>query len=137
MVNEVEGAGGSIARNPVRDERQGDLFGPPPPLANPARRASPPKPAPEETSAPEPVLLGELGQRVTKPEIDEFLHCLPDQELAYLVVEATRLIKQRLTQKAGEGLRPKGASRGKSPLDDTFHRIASGLMEFEGPGKTW
>jgi hypothetical protein len=126
-----------MARNPVHDEPQGDLFGAPPPPAKTARQASPPKLAPEETSALEPVLLGELGQRVTKPEIDEFLHGLPDQELAYLVVEATRLIKRRLTRRQGRGLRPKEASRGESPLDDAFHRIASELIELEDPGETW
>jgi hypothetical protein len=81
--------------------------------------------------------LSELGQRITKPEIDEFISGLPDQELAYLVVEATRLVKRRLTRDQGRGLRPKGGHRGKSPLDDALHRIAGELMEIEDPGETW
>ena len=126
-----------MARNPVRDERQGDLFGAPLPPAKPARRTSPPKLAREEVSAPEPVSLSEIGNRVTKPEIDEFMGGLPDQELAYLVVEATRLAKRRLTRRQGRGLRPKAANRGRSPLDDALHRIAGELMEIDDPGETW
>jgi hypothetical protein len=81
--------------------------------------------------------LSELGKRVTKPEIDEFMGGLPDQELAYLVVEATRLVKRRLTRGQGRGLRPKGTNRGRSPLDDALHRIAGELMEIDDPGETW
>jgi hypothetical protein len=84
-----------MARNPLRDERQGDLFGAHPPPAKPVRRASPPMPTRKETPAPEPVSLGNLGARATRPEIDDFLDGLPDQELAYLLVEATRLVKLR------------------------------------------
>ena len=126
-----------MARNPVRDERQGDLFGAPPPPAKPVRRTSPPRPAREETRAPEPVLLGTLGAKATRPEIDELLDGMPDQELAYLAVEATRLVKRRLVRGQGRGLRPKGAGRGRSPLDDALHRIGGELMEFEDPGETW
>jgi hypothetical protein len=81
--------------------------------------------------------LSELGQRVTKPEIGEFMDGLPDQELGYLVVEATRLVKQRLTRGQGRGLRPISANRGKSPLDDAFHWTAGELMKIEDPGATW
>jgi hypothetical protein len=102
-----------MARNLVRDERQGDLFGAPPPPAKPARRTSLPKLAQEETSATEPVSLSELGQKVTRPEISEFMDGLPDQELAYLVVEATRLVKQRLIREQGRGLWPIEANRGQ------------------------
>jgi hypothetical protein len=126
-----------MARNPVRDERQEDLFGAPPPPAQPARRTSLPKLARKKTTAPVSVSLGELGQRVTKPEIDDFIDGLPDQELAYLVVEATRLVKRRLTRGQGRGLRPRGANRGMSPLDDALHRIAGELMEIDDPGETW
>ena len=126
-----------MARNPVRDERQGDLFGAPPPPAKPARRTSLPKLAPEETSATEPVSLSELDQKVTKPESSEFMDGLADEELAYLVVEATRLVKRRLIREQGRGLRPKGGHRGKSPLDDALHRSAGELMEIGDPGETW
>ena len=90
-----------MARSPVRDARQGDLFGASPPLANPIRRAAPPKPVQEEALLPEPVLLGRLGAMATKSEIDAILDGLPDQELAYLAVEATRLVKRRPAR--GEG----------------------------------
>jgi hypothetical protein len=126
-----------MARNPVRDERQGDLFGAPPPPAKLARRiSSPPKPKREEP--PEPALTspGKLGATPTRPEIDELLEELPDQELAYLVVEATRLVKRRLVRQ-GRGPRPKGDRKGKSPLDDALRRIGGELMEFEDPGETW
>ena len=126
-----------MARNLVHDERQGDLFGAPPPPAKPVRRTSPPRPVREETRAPEPVSLGTLGAKATRPEIDELLDGMPDQELAYLAVEATRLVKRRLVRGRGRGLRPKGTGRGKSPLDDALHRIAGELMEFENPGETW
>jgi hypothetical protein len=126
-----------MARNQVRDERQGDLFGAPPPPAESARRTSPPKLEREAASAPEPVSLGELGHSITKPEINEFMDGLPDQELAYLVVEATQLVKRRLTRDQGRGLRPEGGHRGKSPLDDALHRIAGELMEIEDLGETW
>jgi hypothetical protein len=91
----------------------------------------------DETQAPEPVSLGTLGGRATRPEIDELLDSMPDQELANLAVEATRLVKRRLVRGQGRGLRPKGAGRGKSPLDDALHRIGGELMEFEDPGETW
>jgi hypothetical protein len=130
-----------MARNPVRDERQGDLFGASSPPPKPARRSSPlkpvPMPVPEETRAPEPVSLGSLGAKATKPEIDELLHGMPDQELAYLAVEATRLVKRRLARGQGRGLRQKGPARRQSPLDDALRRIGSELMEFEDPGETW
>ncbi len=126
-----------MARNPVRDERQGDLFGAPPAPSRPTRRTAPPKPVLEETRAPEPVSLGTLGARATRPEIDELLDSMRDQELAYLAVEATRLVKRRLARGQGRGLRPKGTGRGKSPLDEALVRIGSELMEFEDPGETW
>ena len=123
-----------MARNLVRDERQGDLFGAPPPPAKPVRRTSPPRPVRDDTRAPEPV---SLGAKATRPEIDELLNGMRDQELAYLAVEATRLVKRRLVRGQGRGLRPKGAGRGRSPLDDALHRIGGELMEFEDPGETW
>jgi hypothetical protein len=126
-----------MARNPVRDERQGDLFGAPPPPSKPTRPTAPPRPVREETRGPEPVSLGTLGAKAAKPEIDELLDGMPDQELAYLAVEATRLVKRRLVRGQGRGLRPKGAGRGKSPLDDALVRIGGELMEFEDPGETW
>ena len=125
-----------MARNPVRDERQGDLFGASPPPAKPARRTAPPRPVREETQRSEPVSLGTLGAKATRPEIDEFLDGMPDQELAYVAVEATRLVKRRLARREGRGLRPKGAGRGQSPLDDALVRIGGELMEFEDPGET-
>jgi hypothetical protein len=126
-----------MARNPVRDERQGDLFGAPPPPAKPARRTSSPKPMREETRAGEPVSLGVLGAKATRPEINELLDGMPDQELAYLAIEATRLVKRRLTREQGRGVRSKGSGRGRSPLDDALRRIGGELMEFEDPGETW
>ena len=126
-----------MVRNPLRDERQGDLFGAPPPPAKPVRRTSPPRPVREETQAPEPMSLGTLGAKATRPEIDELLDGMPDQELAYLVVEATRLVKRRLAQGQGRGLRPKGAGRGRSPLDNALFRIGGELMAFMDPGETW
>jgi hypothetical protein len=126
-----------MARNRVRDERQGDLFGAPPPAAKPARRASSPKTVREEARAPEPMSLANFGARPTGPEIDEFLDGLPDQELAYLVVEATRVVKRRLARGQGRGLRAKGSGLGKTPLDDAFRRVAGELMEFEDPGERW
>ncbi len=92
-----------MARAPVRDERQGDLFGAPPPPAKPARRRSPPKPVRDETRAPEPVSLAALGAKATRPEIDDRLDGMPDPELTYLAVEATRLIKHRLARGQGKG----------------------------------
>lgn len=61
----------------------------------------------EETRAPEPVSLGTLGAKATRPDIDELLDGMPDQELAYLAVEATRPVKRRLVRGQGRGLRPK------------------------------
>jgi hypothetical protein len=81
--------------------------------------------------------LGRLGTTPTRPEIDDLLDDLPDQELAYLAVEATRLVKRRLARGQGRGLRPKGSGRGLSPLDDALRRIGGELMEFEDPGETW
>jgi hypothetical protein len=81
--------------------------------------------------------LGNFGARATRPEIDEFLDGLPDQELAYLVVEATRVVKRRLARGQGRGLRAKGSGLGKTSLDDAFRRIAGELMEFEAPGERW
>ena len=109
-----------MARNPLRDERQGDLFGAPPQPAKPARRAAPPKPVQEEALPPEPVLLGRLSAKATRSEIDAFLDGLPDQDLAYLAVEATRLVKRRLARGQGGGLRFKGAGQVTSPLERPY-----------------
>jgi hypothetical protein len=81
--------------------------------------------------------LGSLGAKATKPEIDELLAQMPDQELAYLVVEATRVVKRRLARGPGRGHRTKGPGMGKTPLDDAVRRVAGELMEFEDPGETW
>jgi len=78
-----------------------------------------------------------LGAKATRPEMDELLAGMPDQELAYLAVEATRLVKRRLARGQGRGLQPKGFGRGQSPLDDALRRIGGELMEFEDPGETW
>ena len=126
-----------MARNPVRDERQGDLFGAPPPPAKPARRTSSLKSVRDDTRAGEPVSLGALGAKATRPEIDELLDGMPDQELANLAVEATRLVKRGLTRGQGRGFRSNGAGRGRSPLDDALCRIGGELMELEDPGETW
>jgi hypothetical protein len=126
-----------MARNLVRDERQGDLFGASPPPAKPTRRTAPPRPVREEIQRSEPVSLGTLGAKATRPEIDEFLDGMPDQELAYLAVEATRLLKRRLARGQGRGLRPKGVGRGRAPLDEALHRIGGELMAFMDPGETW
>jgi hypothetical protein len=126
-----------MVRNPLRDERQGDLFGAPLQPAKPARRASPPMPTRKGTPAPEPMSLGNLVARATRPEIDEFLDGLPDQELAYLVIEATRIVKRRLARGQGRGLRSRGAGRGQSPLAEVLHRLGGELMEFGEPDKTW
>ena len=126
-----------MARNPLRDERQGDLFGAPPQPAKPARRAAPPISMRKETPAPEPMSLGNLGARAARPEIDAFLDGLPDQELAYLVVEATRLVKRRLARGQGRGLRSRGPGRGQSPLAEVPHRLGAELMEFDEPDETW
>src|SRR5687767_6900401 len=126
-----------MGRNPVRDERQGDRFGAPPPPAQPARRTFPPMMAREEVAAPEPLSLIELGKKVTKSDIDQFMGRLPDQGLAYLAAQATRLVKRRLTRGQGRGLQPKGANKVSSPLDDALHRIAGELMEIEDLGETW
>jgi hypothetical protein len=91
----------------------------------------------KETQISEPVSLGTLGAKATRPEIVELLDSMRDQELAYLAVEATRLVKRRLARGQGRGLRPKGTGRGGSPLDDALVRIGGELMEFEDPGETW
>src|SRR5215211_4234185 len=126
-----------MARHPVRDERQGDLFGAPPLPAKPARRTSLPKPAREEIRAVGPVSVGALGAKATRPDIDVLLDGMPDQDLAYLAIEATRLVKRRLARGQGRGLRPKGSGRGLSPLDNALRRIGGELMEFEDSPETW
>ena len=59
-----------MARNRVRDERQGDLFGAPPPPANPARRAAPPKPCVGRCQHPSRC-RGHARRKATRPAIDE------------------------------------------------------------------
>jgi hypothetical protein len=58
-----------MARNPVRDERQGDLFGAPPPPAKPVRRTSPPRPVREETRAPDLCRWARLARRQQGPRL--------------------------------------------------------------------
>ncbi|MBA1158912.1 hypothetical protein [Microvirga mediterraneensis] len=92
----------------------------------------------EETRAGKLVSLGALSATATRPAIDELLDGMPDQELAYLAIEATRRVKRRLTRGQGRELRSKGFGRGRSsPLDDALRRIGGELMEFEDPGETW
>jgi hypothetical protein len=85
----------------------------------------------------EPVSLSVLAAKATRPEIDELLDAMPDQELAYLAIEATRLVKRRFARGQGRGLRPNGSGRPQSPLADALRRISGELMEFEDPGETW
>jgi hypothetical protein len=87
--------------------------------------------------APVSALMGKLGAKVTRPENDEFLDSLSDQELAYLVFETTRLVKRRFTQGQGRGLRLNGGGCGRSSFDDALRRIAGELMEFENRGEEW
>lgn len=126
-----------MVRNPARDERQGDLFGVPPPPAKPIRRAAAPGRTVEAAPAREAVALATSGQRVTRAEIDDLLDSLPDQELACLAVEVTRLVKRWLARVQGRGPRPKGIGKGKSPLEEALRRIGGELMEFEEPDETW
>jgi hypothetical protein len=91
----------------------------------------------DETRAPEPVSLGTLGAKATRPEIDELLASLPDQELADLVVEATWLVKRRLAREQGRELQSRGSSRGQSPLAEGLHRLGGELMEVNESDETW
>jgi hypothetical protein len=91
-----------MARNPVRDERQGDLFGAPLPPVKPTLRTSLPKPAREEMRAVKPVPLGALG------------------ELAYLAIEATRLVKRRLARGRGGDFGRKALAEGDHPSTMRF-----------------
>lgn len=58
----------------------------------------------KETQISELVSLGTLGAKATRPEIVELLDSMRDQELAYLAVEATRLVKRRLVRGQGRAL---------------------------------
>jgi hypothetical protein len=78
-----------------------------------------------------------LDQRATRAGIDGLLDGLPDEDLAYLVVEATRVVKRRFAREQGRVLRPKGVGRGKSPLEDALRRIGGELTEFDDPSPTW
>jgi hypothetical protein len=126
-----------MARGPARDVRQGDLFGAPLPPPKFTPRAVAPKKVAEDAPARKTVTLEILGQKATRVEIGELLDSLPDEELAYLAVEATRVVKRRLARGQGRRPRLKPAGRGKAPLDDALHRIGGELMEFEDPGETW
>jgi hypothetical protein len=83
------------------------------------------------------LLVDNLGARATRHEIDAFLDGLPDQELAYLVVEATRVVKRRLARGPGRGLGSRGSGRGHSPLAEAMRRLAGDLMAFDEPNETW
>jgi hypothetical protein len=126
-----------MARNAGHDERQGDLFGAPPPSAKPARRTRPPKIAGEEAQAPDPVSLGTPGAKATRTEIDEFLDALPDQELAYLVVEATRVVKRRLARGQGRVARSRSSGWAQPPLTEALHRLGGELMQIDELDETW
>jgi len=78
-----------------------------------------------------------LRAKATKHEIDDFLDSLPDQELAYLLIEATRLVKRRLVREQGRGLRSRGSGRGHLPLREVLHRLGGELMDFDEPDETW
>jgi hypothetical protein len=100
------------------------LSGAPPPPAIPTRRTSPPKLVLEEALVLEPVSLATLGANSTRPEIDELLNGLTDQELAYLAIEATRLVKRRLARGQGTGLDLKQAAEGSRLLMIPFAESA-------------
>jgi hypothetical protein len=126
-----------MARSPVRDERQGDLFGAPPPAPKPPRRAVAQTRLVEAAPAREIVSRATLGQTATRADIDDLLDGLPDQELAYLVVEATRIVKRRITRGQGRGLRPKGGGKEKSLLEDAMRRIGGELSGFSRQDEAW
>jgi hypothetical protein len=91
----------------------------------------------EEAPVREIASLAILGQRAPRAEIDELLNGLPNEELAFLLVKATRAVKRRFAREQGRVLQPKGAGRGKSPLEDALRRIGGELMEFDDPVETW
>ena len=112
-----------MARNFVRDERQGDLFGAPPPSIKPPRRVPAPKPRRDEAPASARVALTTPGEALTKPTIDEILENMPDRDLADFVVEATRVVKRRLARGQGRGpaiqrTGPKKIAAGRCPAPD-------------------
>lgn len=126
-----------MARNPIRDERQGDLFGA---QAAPAKG---PKPSRQTTKAnaashtPGDVAPARFAERPTRFDLEELVTGLSDGDLAHLAVLATRGLKRRLSRIWGRSSRP-GPLKGRNPLERGLQDIAGELAEFgENDGAWW
>ena len=105
------------------DERQGDLFGAPPPPARTRLRRRARKPD-DTATITEPENVEALAQRLSRAEIDELFVVLPDDILADAVLAGTRELKRRAAREARQHRARRGPMRSSS-LTRTTERIAA------------
>jgi hypothetical protein len=80
-----------MARQTVRGNRQGDLFGFQP-VADPSRRRTPAG----RPKATEPLSPMEFANHATRSDLGSLVAGLGDEELTYLALACTRALKRRL-----------------------------------------
>ncbi len=125
-----------MARNPIRDERQGDLFGAQPVPSKPQKPATPTRQGRAGSlkgmqEAPSP--------RVEQPsrfDLDELVSGLSDADLAHVALTATKTLKRRLSRSRGRSSRP-GPLKGRNPLERGLQDIAGALAEFGENDEAW
>jgi hypothetical protein len=127
-----------MTRRPARDERQVELFCLPDPPPAPVKRARRLTRSPKEEPAadPAPQLPGEeVAARLTPVELDDFVRALSDENLAHLVMAATRDLKRRLAR-SGIQRRSRPTRKGVSDLERVVQQVADEFRE-AAPTDEW
>lgn len=130
-----------MARRPVVDERQADIFGASLPAQPASEPESPParqlksKPRSQAPAPPEPQDLpaepgiDALAARLSAAELDELAVALPNDSLAHLALASVRQLRRRLARAGGQGRSSKVRA---SPLERAARQLAAELGSMRG-----
>lgn len=125
-----------LARRPVTDERQDDIFGTPVRAPRPVKPA--PAPTPEAAARPVPAPemprhsepLPELPpfrrldpRRLSRMELEELVREMPDDVLVQLTGAVARQLRRRIARAAGHG---RGSGKGRATA---LERVAQQLAD--------
>lgn len=119
------------------DERQGDLFGVPPPKSATTNRPSPAKKKLLEDPPAETDSLASLARRSSRHEIEDMVNELDDDELAHLVVRGVRTLKRRLNRAGKGGRRPSWNAGQRGPFDRALRDLVVELSDLDAHDADW
>lgn len=125
-----------MARNPIRDERQGDLFGAQPVPSKPQKPATPTRQGRAGTLKGMQEPPSPRVERTSRFDLDELVSGLSDADLAHVALAATKTLKRRLSRSQGRTSRL-GPLKGRSPLERGIQDIAAELAEYGDSDEAW